>query len=58
MAKEYLEDGLQEFAILVRNMRNKQKEYFKTRARDTLIDSKKLEAAVDKRVAELLKEDY
>lgn len=47
---------LQDFAMLVKNMRNKQKEYFKTRAKDTLIESKQLEAAVDKRIAELLKE--
>ena len=36
------------FALLVADMRKKQKEYFKTRDRQVLIESKQLESKVDK----------
>ena len=39
-----------EFYTLVRSMREAQKQYFKTRCRDTLIESKRLEAAADKEI--------
>jgi hypothetical protein len=37
----------EEFYALVANMRNAQKEYFKTRSRDLLSKSKQLEKQVD-----------
>ena len=37
----------EEFYALVANMRNAQKEYFKTRSRDMLSKSKQLEKQVD-----------
>jgi hypothetical protein len=37
----------EEFYLLVANMRNAQKEYFKTRSRDLLSKSKQLEKQVD-----------
>lgn len=43
-----------ELAQLVQAMRNSQKRYFKTRDRDVLIESKRLEAQVDKYAAEIL----
>ena len=38
-------------------MRNSQKRYFKTRDKDALIESKRLEAQVDKYAAEILQMD-
>ena len=46
-----------EFLILVKDMREAQKEYFRTRSRDALVRSKSLEKQVDEeiiRVAMLL----
>lgn len=46
-----------EFFILVKDMREAQKEYFRTRSRDALVRSKNLEKKVDEeiiRVAMLL----
>lgn len=37
----------EEFYLLVANMRNSQKEYFRTRSRDLLSKSKQLEKQVD-----------
>lgn len=37
----------EEFYLLVANMRNAQKEYFRTRSRDLLSKSKQLEKQVD-----------
>nr|DAH77923.1 MAG TPA: hypothetical protein [Caudoviricetes sp.] len=48
-----------QFFYLVSEMRNKQKEYFKTRTQSALKESKALEKRVDgeiKRVGEVLKE--
>jgi hypothetical protein len=42
-----------EFVSLVKDMRQAQKTYFKTRRLDDLAASKKLEAAVDKAVQEV-----
>lgn len=39
------------FFELVSRMRDKQKEYFKTRSKDTLIESKQLEKQVDDEIA-------
>ena len=39
-----------EFYTLVRSMREAQRLYFKTRSRDVLIESKRLEAAADKEI--------
>ena len=44
-------------AQLVQDMRNTQKRYFKTRDKDALIESKRLEAQVDKYAAEILQMD-
>ena len=41
---------INEFYTLVRSMREAQRQYFKTRSRDTLIESKRLEAAADKEI--------
>jgi hypothetical protein len=41
-----------EFVETVRKMRSAQKNYFKTRNRDFLIESKQLETAIDKALAE------
>lgn len=41
-------DDLTTFLNLVRNMRNKQKEYFRTREYNVLLESKQAEGLVDK----------
>ncbi|MBQ8692217.1 MAG: hypothetical protein IJ520_03640 [Synergistaceae bacterium] len=46
-----------EFYTLVRSMREAQKQYFKTRCRDTLIESKRLEAAADKEIKRYFDEE-
>lgn len=43
-----------ELARLVYNMRRSQQDYFKTRSSDSLDESKRLEAEVDKQVKEIL----
>lgn len=47
-------DELMEFARLVKNLRTTQKEYFRTRDRVTLQQSKSLESQVDRRCEEIL----
>lgn len=50
-----------QFFYLVSEMRNKQKEYFKTRTQSALKESKALEKRVDDeiaRVAQVLKENF
>lgn len=42
---------------LVAQMRDRQREYFKTRSQDALDAARKLERAVDKRLAELSESD-
>lgn len=46
-----------EFVTLVRDMREAQARYFKTRNRADLIDSKQLEARVDKGLRYFLSDD-
>ena len=46
-----------EFYTLVRSMREAQRQYFKTRSRDTLIESKRLEAAADKEIKRYFDEE-
>ena len=48
--------SIEDFANLVKQMRAFQKQYFKTRDKDVLIESKRLENLVDKSVVEILKE--
>lgn len=45
-----------EFVDLVKRMRMAQKQYFKTRSKDVLVESKRLEALVDKAVENLSQE--
>ena len=44
----------EEFATLVNDMRNAQKEYFRTRSDSALKEAKSLEARVDKAVQDIL----
>lgn len=46
-------DELSYFVLLVDKMRNRQKEYFKTRDRQVLIESIELEKAVDEKIKEI-----
>ena len=46
-----------EFYTLVRSMREAQKLYFKTRSRDVLIESKRLETAIDKEIKRYFDEE-
>lgn len=48
---------LKTFAELVKRMRTAQTVYFKTRSRDILVSSKKLEALVDRHIEIILQED-
>lgn len=45
----------EEYAQLVKAMRNMQNEYFKTRSKTALMKAKKLEQSVDRATAEILK---
>ena len=45
----------EEYAQLIKTMRDKQKEYFKTRSNYVLAEAKKLEQSVDRATAEILK---
>ena len=47
MDKLQMEDMILEYILLIVEMRDKQKEYFRTRDRDILIRSKELEKTVD-----------
>lgn len=46
-------DELSNFVLLVDKMRNKQKEYFKTRDYQVLRESKELEKSVDEKIKEI-----
>lgn len=46
-------DELSSFVLLVDRMRNKQKEYFKTRDYQALRESKELEKSVDEKIKEI-----
>ena len=46
-------DELSYFVLLVDRMRNKQKEYFKTRDYQALRESKELEKSVDEKIKEI-----
>lgn len=46
-------DKLSYFVLLVDKMRNRQKEYFKTRDYQVLIESIELEKAVDEKIKEI-----
>lgn len=46
-------DELSYFVLLVDKMRNKQKEYFKTRDYQALRESKELEKSVDEKIKEI-----
>ena len=46
-------DELSYFVLLVDKMRNRQKEYLKTRDRQVLIESIELEKAVDEKIKEI-----
>ena len=46
-------DELSNFVLLVDKMRNKQKEYFKTRDYQALRESKELEKSVDEKIKEI-----
>ena len=46
-------DELSNFVLLVDRMRNKQKEYFKTRDCQVLRESKELEKSVDEKIKEI-----
>lgn len=46
-------DELSNFVLLVDRMRNKQKEYFKTRDYQVLRESKELEKSVDEKIKEI-----
>lgn len=46
--------SIKELATLVYNMRQAQREYFKTRGNDPLIESKRLEREVDAALKEIL----
>ena len=48
---------LKSFAELVKRMRATQTAYFKSRSRDILLTSKKLEALVDRHIEIILQED-
>lgn len=48
--------NLKTFALAVKNMRANQKQYFKTRDKDVLAESKRSEALVDRYVTEILQE--
>ena len=45
---------LTEYAKLVKEMRDTQNEYFKTRSKDVLVASKRIELKVDQRTREIL----
>ena len=46
-----------DFARLVKQMRTAQKQYFKSRSKDVLIESKRLETLVDNSVEKILGEE-
>ena len=53
MRKELKNSNMEEFIILVEEMRSAQKEYFRTRSATSLNRSKQLEREVDTKIKEL-----